>query len=161
MPATSKPRKSRPATESNPFDKCANYRELVRASYLEHSEQLAEGAEALHTIELALVKACRALPAVYRMVIPAALGDIAVAFMEDRGAGEAEKLLGPMFSQLPLLLQKVREAGEFTNGLLDRQVNRPSDGSGLAAFVRKNTRLPQVLALGEKWDEEVFNATNR
>ena len=46
------------------------HRETARKSLLQYAEHLAEGAEALHTLEVALVKACNALPATYRMIIP-------------------------------------------------------------------------------------------
>ena len=138
-------------------------KELARASYLEYAEHLADGAAALHTLEVALTTACKALPAVYSMVIPTSLGsDAGSSCLEGRGTDEAEELLVPVFSQLPLLLRKVRDAAEHTDSVVWRQVNCASDDCpALAYFVRENTRLPQVLELGKKWSADVWNAANR
>ena len=164
MSAKPKPQKSRPATERDPFENWKpQYRGLAKESYLRYVEWLAEGAEALHALELALTKACKVLPTVYRMVIPVTLGsDAGTASLEGRGIDEAEELLVPVFSQLPLLLRKVRNAAEYTDSVVWRQVNCSSDDCpGVAAFVRGNTRLPQILELRGKWSNEIFNAANK
>lgn len=164
--AKAKTKKSRPATEHDPFDSWQpKLREMARKSYLQYTEDLAEGAEALHVIEVALVKACKALPAVYRMTMPVTLGyDVGAGAIEGGcAADKAEALLVPVFSQLPMLLRKVREAGEYTLMVVNEQANCHSDkGPGIAAFVRANTRLPQLHKLSnKKWFNEVWNATNR
>ena len=145
MSTKSKNKKSHPATKHDPFEGWGPRQSVMaRKAYLQYAEKLAEGTEALHTIELALVKACKALPAVYRMIIPVSLGyDVAVGALEGRGIDEAEELIVPVFSQLPLLLKKVRDAGEYAETVVSNQVNCASDDPALAAFVRKNTHLPQ------------------
>ena len=160
-----KTKKSPPAKERDPFDNWKpQHRAMARKAYLQYAEKLAAGVETLHALELALVKACRALPAVYRMTMPTTLGyDVGAGALEGGTAvDKAEALLVPVFSQLPLLLRKVRDAGEYTLMVVNEQVKCPPDDCpGVAAFVQENTRLPQVLALGEKWDQEVWNATNK
>ena len=159
-----KPRKSQSAIRRDPFENWKpEHRETARKSYLQYADHLAEGAGALHILEVALITACKALPATYSMTIPVSLGcNSGVASLAGgRGIDEAEELLVPVFSQLPLLLRKVRDAGDHIDSVVWRQVNCASEPPGMAAFVKENTRLPRILALQQEWSNEVWDAGSR